>query len=210
MTSPGLRERKKDRTRATITRAALELFARDGFHATTIPAIAEAADVAPRTVSTYFPSKEGIVFEAYEEAIERFGERLADPDRTEPVHELMRQWLLNEQDEQENPMRGVVSARDEDEDVDFARLREAAIAADPDLWALQRRHLLPLTRLVADGVAEDQGLEPDSLEAEVVAETMVAILAAINARAARTGTSMMDEYDAALSFLRAGLAGAES
>ena len=61
----GLRARKKERTRATITRVSLELFARDGFAATTLSAIAEAAEVSPRTVSTYFPSKEGIVFAAY-------------------------------------------------------------------------------------------------------------------------------------------------
>src|SRR5688572_14926771 len=46
VSSSSLRERKKDRTRATITRVALELFARDGFHATTINDIAEAAEVA--------------------------------------------------------------------------------------------------------------------------------------------------------------------
>jgi AcrR family transcriptional regulator len=212
VTSPGLRERKKDRTRATITRVALELFARDGFHATTIPDIAEAADVAPRTISTYFPSKEGIVFDEYEAAIERFAERLAERAPEQAVHELVREWLQCEQDEQENPSRGMISVRGEgeDEDIDFPRLREAAIAADPDLWALQRRYLLPLTRLVAQGAAEDLGLEPESLEAQVAGETTVAILVAVNARAARTGASTLDEYDRATGFLRAGLDALES
>ena len=77
METSGLRERKKERTRATITRVALELFARDGFAATTLSAIADAAEVSPRTVSTYFPSKEGIVFAAY-------GERSAGWARASP------------------------------------------------------------------------------------------------------------------------------
>ena len=59
---PGLRERKRVRTRITIARAALELFDRQGFQETTIPQIAEAADVSPRTVSAYFPHKEELAF----------------------------------------------------------------------------------------------------------------------------------------------------
>ena len=47
----GLRERKRVRTRRAIADGPLELFARQGFHATTIPQIADAAEVSPRTVS---------------------------------------------------------------------------------------------------------------------------------------------------------------
>jgi AcrR family transcriptional regulator len=204
VSSPGLRERKKDRTRSTITRVALELFARDGFHATTINDIAEAADVAPRTVSTYFPSKEGIVFEEYEAAIARFGERLAQREPGTSVHDVIREWLLDEEQHQHGPSCGLVGAANGDE-ADFARMRETAIASDPDLWALQRRYMLPLVRHVAGGVAEDFGVELDSLVAQTAAESTVAVLLAMNARAARAGTATTVEYDAAMGFLRAGL-----
>lgn len=205
MASSGLRERKKDRTRATITRVALQLFARDGFHATTINDIAEAAEVAPRTVSTYFPSKEGIVFDVYEDAIERFAQRLAGRRRGVPVHVVVRDWLLDEEDVQQGSNRGLVLADDRDE-ADFARLREAAIASDPDLWALQRRHMLPMVPMLAGGVAEDLGTTPDSVAAQATAEVTIAILLAMNARAARTGKAATAEYDAAMEFVRAGLA----
>jgi AcrR family transcriptional regulator len=177
------------------------LFARDGFHATTIPDIAEAADVAPRTVSTYFPSKEGIVFDVYEAAIERFAARLAHRAQGVPVHDVLREWLLSEDEQQQGPTRGVVPSKSGD-DADFARLREAAISTDPDLWALQRRCMLPMVGLVAHALADDLDIEPDSLQALIVGETTVAVLLAINARAARSDTAAMEEFDAALDFMR--------
>ena len=199
-----MRERKKDRTRATITRVALELFARDGFHATTIPSIAEAADVAPRTVSTYFPSKEGIVFDVYEAAIDRFAARLAHrPEGHARPRRAAR--VAGQRGRAPAGPHARPGATRGDDDADFARLRETAIVTDPDLWALQRRYMLPMVGLVAHGLADDLGIEPDSLQAQIVGETTVAVLLAINARAARRGTAAMDEFDAAFDFLRARL-----
>ncbi|KAK1182253.1 helix-turn-helix domain containing protein [Streptomyces sp. NBS 14/10] len=54
---PGLRERSKARRRRHILHTALRLFVEHGYEGTTIADIAEAADVAPRTVTGYFPSK---------------------------------------------------------------------------------------------------------------------------------------------------------
>src|SRR3954454_21185214 len=73
---PGLRERKKQRTRATIARAAHELFAERGYHATTLPEIAEAADVSTRTIFAYFPSKEDILFSDFPKMKEALGRAL--------------------------------------------------------------------------------------------------------------------------------------
>jgi AcrR family transcriptional regulator len=54
---PGLRERSKARRRQHILHTALRLFAEHGYEKTSIADIADAAEVAPRTVTGYFPSK---------------------------------------------------------------------------------------------------------------------------------------------------------
>lgn len=57
----GLRERKKEHVRSTIQKEALRLFLKQGFDATTVEQIAEAADVSPATVYRYYMSKEDLV-----------------------------------------------------------------------------------------------------------------------------------------------------
>jgi AcrR family transcriptional regulator len=54
---PGRRERKKAATRSRIVEAAAELFTRQGYQATSIEEIAEAADIAARTFYSYFDAK---------------------------------------------------------------------------------------------------------------------------------------------------------
>lgn len=57
---PGLRERKKQRTRTTLIDAALDLCLRQGYESTTVEQIANAADVSPRTFSRYFTTKDAV------------------------------------------------------------------------------------------------------------------------------------------------------
>ncbi|MGY4711013.1 TetR family transcriptional regulator [Mycolicibacterium sp. CBM1] len=64
---PGLRELKKQRTRATLVAAAIQLCIAQGYENTTVEQIAAAAEVAPRTFSRYFSSKEAVIVAVLDE-----------------------------------------------------------------------------------------------------------------------------------------------
>ena len=99
VSSPTLRQRKKDDTRRMISVAAMDLFARHGFDAVTVSDIAAAAGVAKMTVFNYFARKEELFFDRNEEARGLLAGVLGSRREGEPVldrlqravHELARE-----------------------------------------------------------------------------------------------------------------------
>ncbi|MCE7008216.1 TetR/AcrR family transcriptional regulator [Kibdelosporangium philippinense] len=65
MQEPGLRERKKARTREAITEAAFALFEKAGFDSVTVADIAAAAEVSKPTLFAYFSTKEDLVLHRF-------------------------------------------------------------------------------------------------------------------------------------------------
>ncbi len=68
----GLRERKKLERREDILRCSRQLFARDGFDATSIEAIAAAVDVAVGTIYKFFPTKIDMLCAQLREDVEAY------------------------------------------------------------------------------------------------------------------------------------------
>ena len=78
MTTPGLRERKKARTRQVIADAAARLFAERGYEQVAVSEVARAAEVSEQTVYNYFQTKEQLVTDLDQE----FQDRLSRLIRT--------------------------------------------------------------------------------------------------------------------------------
>ncbi|MCL4864556.1 MAG: TetR/AcrR family transcriptional regulator [Gemmatimonadales bacterium] len=77
--SPARTRRDAVATRSRLVRAALELFATQGYHATTTPAIAARARVAEGTIYRHFDGKEALLNEVFREA-QRWASRLVLED----------------------------------------------------------------------------------------------------------------------------------
>jgi AcrR family transcriptional regulator len=87
--SPSLRERKKAKTRAAIQAAALQLFERQGYHATTVDQIADMAEVSQSTFFRYFPTKEDVVLhDRYDPLL--LAAFVAQPPELSPIAALRR------------------------------------------------------------------------------------------------------------------------
>jgi AcrR family transcriptional regulator len=70
---------------ARITDAAMELFAAQGYEATTVEAITQGAGVARRTFFRYFASKEDVIFPDHQRMLAETEARLATLERSTPV-----------------------------------------------------------------------------------------------------------------------------
>jgi AcrR family transcriptional regulator len=92
MSSPGLRERKKQKTRWAIQAHALRLFASQGYDATTVEQIAFAAEISPSTFFRYFKTKEDVVIQDRYDDVMVAAIRSAPPELT-PI-ETMRFALV--------------------------------------------------------------------------------------------------------------------
>lgn len=90
---PGLRERKKQRTREVLVDLALELFTADGFDATTLDRLCDAADVSKRTFFRMFAGKEEVALaplhDMWRALATRLGSPAFEPARDEPVFAVL-------------------------------------------------------------------------------------------------------------------------
>jgi AcrR family transcriptional regulator len=85
----GLRERKKLRTYETLHQVALDMFERQGLHATPVEQIADAAEVSTRTFFRYFPTKIDALLADQPQRLAALRELLGQRPPDEPVLDAM-------------------------------------------------------------------------------------------------------------------------
>jgi AcrR family transcriptional regulator len=91
----GLRARKKQRTRAALIDAGLDLFLANGYDTTTIDEIAAEVEVSPRTFFRYFAGKEDVALAKGAEFDELVLDALTARPATEPPLAALRHAVLD-------------------------------------------------------------------------------------------------------------------
>jgi TetR/AcrR family transcriptional regulator of autoinduction and epiphytic fitness len=178
--SPGRRERKAQQTRQRVLAAAEALFVGDGYGATTITAIAEAADVAVQTVYAVFGTKRAILAELLEARIAGDGQPRRLSDRQD--------WQAMEREP--DPRRQIerlasIATRIGEQVAALSEVFAAAAATDPeiaDLHASQQRARYEDQRRLARSLAQKGALRP-GLSEDRAADVVWAL---VNARTYRS------------------------
>lgn len=186
---PGLRERKKLRTRETVRREAFRLFESNGYAQTTVDQIAEAADVSPRTFFRYFPTKESVLFsdDLLTPIIEAF---LAAPAELSPVAAYRHAAA-----EVFTSMAGP--------DFDYVIARQRLLYSLPEakgaLWVEHVKAIRLLTQAIAQRLNRP---EPDE-QMQVIAGAIIGVYMAVSDDAPTPGEAFLQALDTLDKSLRA-------
>lgn len=164
---PGLRERKKQQTRALITSCAMTLFAERGFDRVTVAEIAGKADVSTATVFNYFPTKEDLVYSGMDEFQEQLFEQIRDREPTVSITAVFRDWVVGAH-------RGLLNSPDP-----AARQQiTAAAKIVSGSRTLQDRELQSFDRYataLAEIIRAETGARPDDIEPWVTANALIGV-----------------------------------
>ncbi len=186
---PGLRERKKNKTRKIIQREALRLFRLQGYEATTISQIAEAAEISESTFFRYFPTKEDIV------RWDEFDPLILESFRAQPAR-----------------LATIAALRDAFRDVlkrlsveERAELNERIALALAIPHALGDEQLKMPSRMLVEAIAQRAQRSADEYVVQVCAGAILgAGIAAVFAAAENPAADIINLLDEALAHLEAG------
>lgn len=144
----GLRERKKQKARIAIEKAALELVLEHGYDGTTVEDICERAEVSKKTFFNYFPSKAAVVTG-----------RVSDfPDAEQLVAMMEAHAEMCYLNVLVNMISADYTVRDDDE---LSELRFKMLRKMPQLFFRGQRDLLNVQKAVTKAVGAYLQAHPD-------------------------------------------------
>lgn len=156
----GLREAKKRETRQLISDRATELFITQGFEQTTIAEIADAARVAKKTVTNYFPRKEDLAFDHQDEFVAGLAHTVAAREPGESALAALRSSFLSAVRAQD-PVAGFAGP-------EFTRM----IAQSPTLTTCLRGLHDQREDALAAALAEATGADPGDITPRTAASLL--------------------------------------
>ncbi len=152
--APGLRERKKQRTRDALVEAAHQLFLEQGYARTTVDEIAAAVDVSQRTFFRYFANKDEVALAILADAEDHFVANLRErPADENPLRALRNAIVLTWRE------LGIAQ-HDRPSSITAALELIQLIESTPTLLAAHLRRITEQERMVAGILAEREGLDP--------------------------------------------------
>ncbi|MFE5117876.1 TetR family transcriptional regulator [Streptomyces sp. NPDC056669] len=152
---PGLRERKKQRTRNALVRSALELFTRQGYEHTTVDEIAEAVEVSQRTFFRYFTNKEEVAFASQESAECHFFAALCGRPADEAPLAALRGAVLD-------AWGSIGEAIEQMVPPELHMRMYRVIESTPSLLAVHLRRTAEMEERLASEIARREGLDIDA------------------------------------------------
>jgi AcrR family transcriptional regulator len=179
----GLRERKKLRTRAAISDAAIALFLAHGFDQVGVTRVAAEAEVSKRTLFAYFPTKEDLVLHRFADHERELADVVRHrPPARRPLEALWEHTLggLRRRD----PITGVTGAA---EPLAIRRM----IIETPSLAARLLQYFARSEAALREALADTGTADP--VEARVLAAAVTSVLRALaedNARRLTRGESV--------------------
>ena len=163
---PGLRERKKQRTRQQIADTARRLFAERGFDAVPVSEVARQAEVSEATVFNYFPTKEDLVYHRFEAFQEELLSSVRDRAAGESVLAAFGTFVTTP--------RGLLSSRDPEQVEHLAALTRM-ITGSPALLAREQQVYARYTEALAALLAAETGARADDLQPWIVARSLIGL-----------------------------------
>ncbi len=162
----GLRERKKQKTRQTISDVAISLFLEHGFDHVPVVDIAAAAEVSKPTLFKYFPTKEDLVVHRFaDHGTVRCAVVTGRPAGVSPVDALHRHFLAGLADR--DPITGL---NDEEDVLAFHTL----VYSTPGLVARVARYLAEAEDVLAAALRDALGGGQRGITAALLAGQVVA------------------------------------
>lgn len=192
MTELTLRERSRARRRTAIEHAAMRLFAERGYDATTLAQVGEEAEVAPRTVSMYFPSKLHLALAYTTAAVQRLEVVLADRPAGVPAVDVVVGWLREEFELHAEEME----------------LQAAMLRANPEIRGAETAELTAAKQAVTAALAADLGRAADDVVVGIAGGAVAGVIDVV-VQLGPEGAEAASAFEAATRVLRAVLRAAQ-